>query len=412
MTATPSLDVSDPDLWRNRNAAPLLAKLREDDPIHYCEDSAYGPYWSVTRYQDILEVETRHEEFSSAAEYGGVVIHDALTQKWADHVLEGFIAMDPPRHGEQRSAVSPIVSRPNIALFEAIIRTRTKTLLDALPIGETFDWVARVSVELTTQMLATLFDFPFEDRHKLTRWSNVATSEPGLGVVATEEERVRELKQCLFAFAKLRRERQARDGEAREEAHDLVSMLARHPATANLQPMNFLGNILVLIVGGNDTTRNAMSGAVMAFDRFPDQWRALIDGPSKIENAVSEIIRWQTPIAHMRRTAVCDAPLGGKTIRAGEKVVMWYASGNRDEAVFASAEDFDISRNNAKRHLSFGFGIHRCMGRRLSELQLKILLEEIIARGWRITVTGPATHVRSNFVHGYDALPVRIEAPL
>ncbi len=398
-----SIDISDPDLWARRDAAPLLARLRAEDPVHYCADSAYGPYWSVTRHEDILNVETRHEEFSSASEHGGVVIHDALTQKWSGHTLEGFISMDPPRHSEQRAAVVGIVSRPNLAHFEQVIRKRTGDLLENLPIGEPFDWVSTVAVELTTQMLATLFDFPFEDRAKLTRWSNVATSEPGLGVVETEEERIREIKQCMFAFAKLRRERAGQTG-----GHDLVSMLAAHSATASLNPVNFLGNILVLIVGGNDTTRNSMSGAIIAFDRFPEQLERLRAEPALMENAVSEIIRWQTPIAHMRRTALVDAEIGGKQIKKGDKVVMWYASGNRDEDVFADADAFDIARENARRNVSFGFGIHRCMGKRLAELQLRILLEELTARWQRIEVVGEPKTVRSNFVHGFDALPVRI----
>ncbi len=400
-----TIDVSDPDLWARRETAPLLARLRAEDPVHYCADSAYGPYWSVTRYEDILDVETRHEEFSSASEHGGVVIHDALTQKWSGHTLEGFISMDPPRHSDQRSAASDIVSRPNLTHFDQVIRKRTGDLLDTLPIGEPFDWVGKVAIELTTQMLASLFDFPFEDRAKLTRWSNVATSEPGLGVVATEEERIHEMKQCMFAFARLRRER-----ATRKVAHDLVTMLATHDATASLNPMNFLGNILVLIVGGNDTTRNSMSGAVVAFDRFPDQLERLKAEPALIENAVSEIIRWQTPIAHMRRTALADSELAGKHIKKGDKVVMWYASGNRDEDVFDDADAFDVARDNARRHVSFGFGIHRCMGKRLAELQLRILLEEMIARRWRIEVVGEAITVRSNFVHGFDELPVRIVA--
>ncbi|NNL90572.1 MAG: cytochrome P450 [Marinicaulis sp.] len=399
------LDVSDLNLWQDDGYWPIFSQLRDKAPVYHCEDSAYGPYWSVTKYQDILTVETNHEVFSSASEHGGVIIHDDVAVKFADRVLEGIITMDPPRHSQQRSAVSGVVARPNLPNFEPIIRERTTSLLDTLPVGEIFDWVESVSVELTTQMLATLFDFPFEDRHKLTRWSNVATSEPGQGVTANESERIREVKDCLFTFTKLWRER--RDNAS---GFDFVSMLSQNPNTRDMKPMNFLGNILVLIVGGNDTTRNSMSGAIAAFDQYPGELDKLKANPSLMDNAISEIIRWQTPIAHMRRTATAPFILNGQEIAPGEKIVMWYASGNKDEDIFEDAETFQIDRENASRHLSFGFGIHRCMGRRLSELQLKILLEEILKRWDRIEIAGPPVKTRSNFVHGFDALPVRIIA--
>lgn len=403
MSELADLNVADTDLWDKEAFWPIFARLRREDPVHYCADSAYGPYWSVTRYEDILTVETNHQTYSSASEHGGVIIHDDIAFHIGPYVLEGLITMDPPRHEEQRAAVAGVVARPSLARFEAVIRERTANVLDTLPVGEKFDWVETVSIELTTQMLATLFDFPFEDRHRLTRWSNVATTEPGLGIVADEAERQREIKECLFYFTRLWRER--KNGA---DGLDLVSMLAQHPSTANMQPMNYLGNVLVLIVGGNDTTRNSMSGAVCAFNQYPDQLERLKSNPALMENAISEIIRWQTPIAHMRRTALADADLGGKEIKKGDKVVMWYASGNRDEAMFENAENFRIDRPNARRNLSFGFGIHRCMGRRLAELQLKILLEDILRRWRRIEVVGEPERIKSNFVHGYSRLPVRI----
>ncbi len=396
-------DVANIVLWENERYWPFFERLRREDPVHYCRGSAYGAYWSVVTHQDILTVETNHQAYSSASQYGGVIIHDAIAVRFANQTLEGMITMDPPRHGEHRSAVSGIVARPNLEHFEKVIRARTTAVLDALPVGEEFDWVPAVSIELTTQMLATLFDFPFEDRHLLTRWSNVATTEPGLGVVATEEERIREMKDCLFYFTRLWRKRRKQPG-----AFDFLSMLSQNPATASMQPMNFLGNILVLIVGGNDTTRNSMTGAVCAFDQYPQELKKLKSDPALMENAVSEIIRWQTPISHMRRTALADTELGGKSIKQGDKVVMWYISGNRDEKVFEDPERFNIERENVRRHLSFGGGIHRCMGRRLAELQLKILWEEILNRWSRIEVAGDPVRIRSNFVHGYESLPVRI----
>lgn len=396
-------NIADPALWASDTFRPQFERLRREDPVHYCPDSPYGPYWSVTRYEDIMAVETNHQAFSSASEHGGIIIHDAFAFHIGPYVLEGLITMDPPKHSIHRNAVSGIVARPNLEHFGKIIRERTAAVLDKLPVNEVFDWAPAVSVELTTQMLATLFDFPFEDRHLLTRWSDVSTTEPGLGVIADEAERQREIKQCLFYFTKLWRER-----KTRSDGFDLVSMLSQSPETANMQPMNFLGNVLVLIVGGNDTTRNSMSAAIHTFNRFPEELEKLRQNPSLMDNAVSELIRWHTPISHMRRTAVADAEIGCKSIKKGDKVVMWYISGNRDEAVFDDPDAFRIDRDNARRHLSFGMGIHRCMGRRLAELQLTILLEEILARWTRIEVAGEPERIKSNFVHGYVSLPVRI----
>ncbi len=397
------LNIADPGFWEDDGFLPLFERLRREEPVHYCPDSAYGPYWSVTRYEDILAVDTNHQAFSSASEHGGIIIHDAFAFHMGPYVLEGMITMDPPSHSVHRNAVSGIVARPNLEHFEKIIRERTASVLDNLPVNETFDWAQAVSIELTTQMLATLFDFPLEDRRRLARWSDVSTTEPGLGIIADEAERRREIKECLFYFTKLWRERKDKTGGL-----DLVSMLAQNQSTSGMQPMNFLGNVLVLIVGGNDTTRNSMSAMVDLFHRFPDQLEKLRQDPSLIENSVSEIIRWQTPISHMRRTAVADAVISGREIKKGDKVVMWYISGNRDEAVFDNAEAFRIDRENARRHLSFGMGIHRCMGRRLAELQLKILLEAVLERWRRIEIAGTPERIKSNFIHGFHKMPVRI----
>jgi cytochrome P450 len=288
--------------------------------------------------------------------------------------------------------------------MQGIIRERACTILDSLPIGETFDWVERVSIELTTQMLATLFDFPFDERYKLTRWSDVATGGPQSGIVESFEQRREELIECLTYFQRLWAEREGGEGM------DFVTMLSGGKSTQNMDPMEFLGNLLLLIVGGNDTTRNSISGGVLALNQFPEEYDKLRRDSSLIPNMVSEIIRWQTPLAHMRRRAMVDVELGGQQIKAGDKVVMWYFSGNRDESVFADANRLIIDRENARQHLSFGFGIHRCMGNRMAEMQLRILWEEIQKRFERIEVVGEPERSLSTFVKGYTRLDVKLHA--
>ena len=393
------INVSQPELFRTNAFWPYFERLRREDPVHFCAQSDYGPYWSVTKYNDIMAVDTNHQVFSSEASLGGITMRD----QQADFLLPMFIAMDPPKHDKQRKVVSPIVAPENLERLEATIRSRAAKMLDELPRGETFDWVDRVSIELTTQMLATLFDFPFEDRRKLTRWSDVATAVPGHGIVDSEEQRRAELMECGEYFTRLWNER-----VNSEPKGDLISMMAHSDVTRNMEPREYLGNVILLIVGGNDTTRNSITGGVVALNENPDQYQKLRDNPSLIPNMVPEIIRWQTPLAHMRRTALADAELGGKKIRKGDKVVMWYVSGNRDETVIDNPNAFIIDRPRARQHLSFGFGIHRCVGNRLAEMQLRIVWEEILKRFQRIEVMGEPERIYSNFVKGYAHLPVRI----
>jgi cytochrome P450 len=390
----------DPDLFRTNSFWPYFARLRREDPVHWCRDSEFGPYWSVTRYADIMAVDTNHQVFSSEAALGGITIRDARP----DLRRPSFIAMDPPKHDVQRKTVSPIVSPANLQNMEPIIRERAAKILDELPINETFDWVDRVSIELTTQMLATLFDFPFEERRKLTRWSDVATTLPMPGgLVETEEDRQAELMACLAYFTRLWNERVNEPPRG-----DLVSMMAHGEATRNMTPEEYLGNIILLIVGGNDTTRNSITGGLLALNQNPAEYDKLRADPGLIVSMVPEIIRWQTPLAHMRRTAVADIELAGKTIRKGDKVVMWYVSGNRDEAAIEEPERFIIDRERPRQHLSFGFGIHRCVGNRLAEMQLRIVWEEVLKRFPRIEVVEEPRRVRSSFVKGYEEMLVRI----
>ena len=395
------LNPARPELLQADAHWPWFERLRREAPVHYTADSEFGPYWSITKYKDIMAVDTNHAVFSSLSTLGGISIRDQRV----DFPLPMFIAMDPPRHDAQRLAVSPIVAPTNLAKLEGLIRERAATILDALPRGEAFDWVDRVSIELTTQMLATLFDFPFEERRKLTRWSDVATAVPGGGIVDTEEQRQAELRECLGYFMGLWNERLAKGG-----GNDLISMLQASPATRDMSPQEFLGNIILLIVGGNDTTRNSLTGGLYAFSRFPAEWAKLKANPALIDSAVPEIIRWQTPLAHMRRTALADHELGGQTIRKGDKVIMWYVSGNRDEEMIENPMDLIIDRKRPRQHLSFGFGIHRCVGNRLAEMQLRIVWEEILKRGFEIEVLEEPSRIYSTFIKGYGSMKVKIAA--
>ena len=369
------INPADAEIFRTNTWGPYFERLRSEDPVHWAvsEEPDVGGYWSLTK----------------------------------------FIAMDPPKHDVQRKTVSPIVAPHNLAYLEPIIRERAAKILDDCPIGVPFDWVDKVSIELTTMTLATLFDFPWEDRRKLTRWSDIATAGPESGIFPTkdpeefEQLRRAELFQCVDYFMRLWNER-----VNAPPAGDLISLLAHGESTRNMDRMEYLGNLILLIVGGNDTTRNSISGSVLALHQNPDQDRKLRENPDLIPSMVSETIRWQTPLAYMRRTATCDVEIRGKTIKKGDKVAMWYVSGNRDEEVIDRPNDYIIDRERPRHHMSFGFGIHRCVGNRLAELQLKIIWEEILKRFPKIEVVGAPTYVNSPFVKGYEKLPVLIPTRL
>jgi cytochrome P450 len=401
--ALDEINPADPQGFVDDTVGLVFERLRREDPVHRSSSPVPGidTYWSVTRYQDIMQVDTSHGIYSSE---GGITLMDFPPGD--EQQLKMFIAMDSPKHDEQRKAVSPIMAPANLHNWHELIRERTGKVLDGLPRNETFDWVDKVSVELTTYMLATLFDFPLEDRRLLPFWSDISTSNKLTNPDAPEPEvRMAELRKMLAYFTRLWNERVNQAPRS-----DLISMLAHGPATRNMGPLEFMGNLVLLIVGGNDTTRNSMTGGLLALHQHPAEMAKLRADPALVESMVPEIIRWQTPLAYMRRTALVDAELGGKRIKRGDKLAMWYLSGNRDESAIAEPDRFIIDRPRPRQHLSFGFGIHRCVGNRLAELQLKILWEELLRRFESIEVVGEPTRVRSSFVRGFSRLPVRIPA--
>ena len=407
------------ELFQSDAIWPYFERLRREDPVHFTAEADFAPHWSITKYNDIVAVDTNHQVFSSE---GGITLppSERVAQQM---IAEGastapslfssggpnagpppmFIAMDPPKHDVQRKTVTPAVSPANLALMEPVIRERAAVILNSLPVGEEFDWVDKVSMELTAMTLATLFGMPQEDRRRLTRWSDIVLARPGHGIVESWEQKRAEMFEYGTYFINLWNQR-----VNTAPTDDLISMLAHGAETRGMNQMEYLGNIILLTIGGNDTTRNTISGSLYALNKFPDQYDKLRADPSLIPSMVSETIRWQTPLAHMRRTAKSDIEFGGKKIREGDLVVMWYVSGNRDEEVIARPNSYIIDRERPRQHLSFGFGIHRCVGNRLAELQLRIIWEEIMKRFPDIRVLEEPTRTYSTFVKGYESMHVVI----
>ena len=402
------LDVSRAELWSEDRWQEPMRQLRAESPIYRCEDSKFGAYWSVTTYKAIQHVEALPRIFSSSWEYGGITV----AGDGVEHLKEGeiplpmFIAMDPPQHTAQRRTVAPAFGPSEIERMRADTQKRTSDLIDTLPIGEAFDWVEKLSIELTTDMLAILFDFPWDERHRLTGWSDALGDIESFGTTEERHARTAKAFEMGAAFKELWDRKALNPGP-----HDLISIMLQSDAMKHMSEHEFMGNLILLIVGGNDTTRNSMSSYAYGLHCFPDE-RAKLEAnhdPELAVNAMHEIIRWQTPLAHMRRTAMEDTELFGHQIKKRDKLALWYASANRDESVFPDGERIIVDRDNARRHLAFGYGIHRCVGARVAELQLTTLISEMQKRRLRVNVLDEPERVHASFVHGYRHMQVELE---
>ena len=397
------IDVSSAHWYEGEEWQAPFRQLRAEAPIQYVPDSAFGPYWSVSTYKPIVHIEALPKIFSSSWEYGGISIAGGVDKPTQGEMrMPMFIAMDPPEHTAQRRTIAPSFGPSEVAAMKAEVQQRTAAVLDSLPIGEAFDWVERVSIELTTGMLARLFDFPWDERHKLTYWSDMGGDVELMKSPDTYAMRNAALGEMGAAFAALWQQKAANPGK------DLISVMLRSDAMNHMSEQEFMGNLILLIVGGNDTTRNSMSAFAYGLSQFPDERAKLEANPDLIPNAVQELVRWQTPLAHMRRTVMEDTEVDGVAMKKGDKVVLWYISANRDESVFKDADAIQVDRENARRHLSFGYGIHRCVGARVAELQLCTLLEEMAKRRLRANVIGEPTRVPACFVHGYKSMQVEL----
>ena len=392
--------VAVPELFRTDTLWPWFERLRAEDPVHLTKRGPNGRYWSVTRHADIIAVDSHHGVYSSSSALGGTTLQDNPAPADAAN----FINLDPPLHEAQRRAVAPMFSSESMATLEPLIRERAGKILDELPVGETFDFVDRVAVELTSQMLAILFDFPFDKRRDLSHASDLILRSPEFsGTPGQAIELRRRMMSAIAPVVALWEERKAAPPRL-----DLISIMAHSEATARPRLDQYLRNIILFIVAGSHTTRHSITGGLLALNQNPDEYAKLRADPGLIDSMVPEIIRWQSPVPYMRRTALTDVELGGKRIKKGDRVVMWYVSGNRDETAIDDANVFRIDRERPRQHVGFGFGIHRCVGNRLAEMQLKVMWEEILKRFPRIEVVGEPVRMNTSVVKGYEAMAVRI----
>lgn len=405
-----SLNPADEAYYPSGEIHWVFERLRAEDPVHFTaeEYTEHGHYWSLTKWDDIRAADTNPQDFSA----NGIITLTRPQPSLAGAALEdppaqgisSLLSMDPPEHEIHRGAVIEGVSPANLAELEPLIRERAGAILDGLPIGEEFDWVDKVSIELTAMTLATLFDYPQEQRRTLTRWSDVMTSAPGPGrAVENYEERAAAMKEFFDTFSDLFTRRRSA-----EPRMDFLSLLAHSPHAKDFTDGQLFGDSVVLLVGGNDTTRNTISGSVYALSKNPSENAKLRANPALIPSMVSETIRWQTPLTHMTRRTTRDVEINGKVIPKGDRVALWYVSGNRDADKIQSAASYIIDRKNPRQHLSFGFGIHRCLGNKLAELQLRIIWEEMLARFPEINVIGEPVRSNSSFIKGYEKMMVVI----
>ena len=396
-------DLKSPDLYLHEEHHDVFRRLRAEEPVYWNPEADSTGFWAITRYDDIEAISKNPKLFSSAKENGG---HRIFNENDIDgnDTDASMISMDPPEHASYRRMVTPGFVPKRITGMEDRIRARVTRLLDNLPKTGEAEFVSSVAAVLPIEVLAELFGVPESDGPKLFEWSNATVGEDDPELRVSDEY----MKKCVLEMAGyaagLWQQRLENPGA------DLISMLAH--SRVNGEAMTFptyIGTFILLVVGGNETTRNSISGGLLALSENPEERRKLLDDPSLIPSAVQEIVRWVSPVLHMRRTATEDTEIRGQKIRKGDKVVMWYASGNRDEDKWDDPFRFDVTRYakpNVATQLGFGAGQHFCLGSRLAELQLKVLFEELLRRFPDIHVSGPVRRMRSNFIYGLKEMPV------
>lgn len=399
-------DLKDPDLYLDRMPYAEFARLRREEPVYWNPEADGAGFWAVTRHADIVSVSRQPQLFSSAYENGGHRIFNenevGLTGAGDSAVGIPFISIDPPTHTQYRRVVMPALSPVRLGDIEQRIEDRVRALLDKVPMDEPVDLVPLLSAPLPLLTLAELLGVPAETWTRLYHWTNAFVGEDDPEFRQSPEAMAQVMGEFFGFCQDLFERRRAEPGP------DIASLLAN--AEIDGRPAafrDFVGNLILVLVGGNETTRNSLSHTMTAFAADPAQWDLIRETPDLLKTATAEMVRHASPVIHMRRTATADTELGGRTVRKGDKVVLWYASGNRDEAVFEDADRFDVTRR-AVQHVGFGSGQHVCVGSRLAEMQLRVAFRLLAERVRRFEMVAPSRRFRSNFINGLKNLEIRL----
>jgi len=396
----------------------IFSELRKEEPVAWCPETEEGTgFWSITKYDDIQFVSKNPKLFSSDRVHGGITFPSqesrrlrnisrskGVQNKFKDlNILEAgdsMIQMDPPVHTKHRHMVAPGFSPKRLSNLTPHIRERCVDILDQLAGTGECEFISSVAAELPIQMLAELFGVNQEDRTKLLGWSNVIIGGDDPDMRLDTDHVVTALTELYQYALDLHQKRREEPGD------DLISMLANTEVEGKLTSINdYVSAFILLIVAGNETTRNSISGGVLALSQHPEEKQKLLNDPSIIANAVDEIIRWVHPVIYMARTALEDINLGDQNIKKGDRLVLWYMSGNRDEDKWEDPFSFKVTREGP-RHLSFGYGQHLCIGWRLAEIQLTVCIEEILKRFPDFEVKGEVKRMRSNFLNSIKHMNV------
>jgi linalool 8-monooxygenase len=401
-------DLKNPDLYLAGAPHDVFTRLRREDPVHWNPEDDGKGFWCVTKYDDIVAISKNPRLFSSDRKHGGHRMFDenvvGVAGVGVEETEAPMISMDPPEHNRYRKLVSPGFTAPRLAAIEQRVRGRVVAILDKLAGRKECEFVTEVAAELPIQVLAELLDVPQEDRLKLFDWSNSLIAEDDPELRKSPEQTAKDVAEMAAYAARLWDERAARPG------NDLISMLVHGRVDGEaMTKERYLGTFILLTVAGNETTRNSISGGLIALAEHPAERQKLARDPTLLASAANEIVRWVSPIMHMRRTAIADTEIRGRKIRAGDKVILWYVSANRDEDVFPDPFRFDVTQSEPP-HLGFGIGQHYCLGARLAELQLRLFFGEFLKRYPKAEPTGLVRRMRSNSVLGIKEMPVRLGA--